>query len=137
MDLFEFLPHIFQREGWKDIPDSIKKKHCFMIQRIMSMKYPLQAQHFNRLNTSAVATVNIWHMIMSRQFTKAPQWTYDYSKTIKKEPKSTDKKAVKRSTEVINMYMTNNKLCTADYEAMLEFFPEEVATELKMLEEYV
>ncbi len=133
MDLFDFLPTLFNKTGWEEISDSIKKKHCFMVQRILSMKYPMQTQHFNRLNTNPVAVMDTWHMIMSRQFSRPPDWTFQYSKIVIK----TDKKAAKRSAEAIAMYKRNNELCDEDYEMLVELFPDEVSGEIKIYEEYI
>lgn len=135
MELFDFIDAIFSVPLWKEVTDSDKKKHFFMAQRFLSMKFPMQTQYFNQINTNPIAAMNTWHIMMSRQFKSKPSWMYDYGKVNKKEVEK--KKKLDISPKAIVMYKNNYMMSTKDYNFMMEMFPEEVIPELQVYEEYV
>ena len=67
MQLFEVTDTLFSNpKKWKSISRGEKKKNHFMINRMMSINFPLQAQAFNRIKIDPVAITDAWQTFMSK-----------------------------------------------------------------------
>jgi hypothetical protein len=61
-----------------------------MINRIMSINFPVQANQFNHLKINPSSSVDWWHGTLINLYTKPPYWIY--TKTKKKESQKTENK---------------------------------------------
>ena len=98
-----------------------------MVNRFMSIKFPVHANVLNNRNIDPRIVVDVWKDAMSRLYTKVPVWMYTKTKKHEKEKK-------KVSKEAIDKFMTLNKLSTKDMESMQELYQEELLKELKEIE---
>jgi hypothetical protein len=90
MELFDVIKRIFENDSkWKDVSNHDKARNFFMINRIMSIQFPIQANQFNKLRVSPVPVVNWWHATLSPRFKKSPKWIFTQtSKANKKKSES-------------------------------------------------
>ncbi len=137
MELFDFVKAIFtySKSKFGEIPDNIKKRHFFMTQRIISINFPEQTNSFNLLNIDQVSVMNFWNMVMSRKYSGTPKWAFDYSKTVKTATEA-KKKEIKHSAEIIKLYKEKYELDEKQYNEIVNFFPDDLSAELKIIEQY-
>lgn len=103
MELFEFVDVLFKRpQKYKELKDTDKAKHFYMVQRFMSIQYAAVADKFNHLRVSQAKVMDYWHFQMSKVYKTVPGWMY--TKTKKK--KTEDKKEIKwPSDDAIKLYL--------------------------------
>jgi hypothetical protein len=70
---------------WEDISPVTKRKNFFMVNRVMSIQYPLQGQLLNNTRISAEEAIDWWRMWMKRIYTRPPKWCYTSTKGFKKD----------------------------------------------------
>jgi hypothetical protein len=90
-----------------------------MINRIMSIQYPIQANQFNKIKITPVHVVNWWHDNLSSRFSKPPGWLY--TETIKKETKKTKEKKI--SNEIEAFIRDKYRVSKRDLETIKNFYP--------------
>jgi len=90
MELFDIIKNIFnQKEDvWKNVSKNDKSRNFFMINRIMSIQFPIQAQQFNKLKVSPPYVVDWWRNTLNTRFTKVPTWIYTKTKKSEKSKKN-------------------------------------------------
>ena len=133
MELFDFVDTLFNRKAYLEVPDSIKRKHFFMAQRFMSMRFPLQADQFNRIGINQVVAMDYWSIILSTKYSRKPSFLYNYNKTIKKKDKVKATAIDRIKEDVITYYLKITQRDRRDFEFDKEIFPDEVLEELKNL----
>ena len=99
MELFDIIKNIFnQKEDvWKNVSKNDKSRNFFMINRIMSIQFPMQAHQFNKLKVSPPYVVDWWRNTLNTRFTKVPTWIY--TKTQKSEKSKKNISEVNQLTE--------------------------------------
>jgi hypothetical protein len=99
MELFDIVKNIFSQkdEVWKNVSRNEKTRNFFMINRIMAIQFPLQAQQFNKLKVSPSYVVDWWRNTLNVRFSKVPNWIY--TKTNKKEKSKKAFSEVNQETE--------------------------------------
>lgn len=135
MVLFDFINAMFDRNQYATIPDSIKRKHFFMVQRFMSIKFPVEADNLNRLGINQIAVMNFWHMILTKRFSRVPGWMYVKSKKSKNSGEKD--KIDKFKPDLIKFYIKGKKMDRRDFLFCKELFPDQLYEELKNLEKIV
>lgn len=135
MDLFDLIKKIFDRGSkWDSIKAYDKSKNFFMVNRFMSINFPMQANLFNSRHIISSSAVDSWRDVLNRLFTKPPSWMY--TKTKKKETAGSKKHPEKTS---IHEWMRLNGLSKKDFESMDELMHDELMKEIlsfeKMLKE--
>ncbi len=132
MNLFEFIKVLFSDPyKWKSITNGDKKKNHFMVNRMMSINYPLHAQAFNHLKIDPVSTINFWQQFMSNIYNRVPFWIY--TKGAKKHKEAREKKLdIKETT--IKKYSKFYSLDVKSVRDAINFFPKESASEFKKFE---
>ena len=131
MKLFDYIKVMFSSsEKWKKLKAYDKIKNNFMMNRFMSIKFPMQANLFNVLKTDPVGTAESWRMIASK-FTRVPGWVYTRVRKTKKEKKW------EPSTEALAFYMKINEIGTREYEEALKFHPTEIKSTMLKIEKQI
>ncbi len=132
MDLFAFTDAMFGPVAeFRLIPDSIKKKHYFMMMRFLSIKHPLEANAFNLITINQVNVLNYFNVIMNRQYKVTPNWIRTpTNKSTKTKIKDFDK-------EVLEAYMRAKGMCRKDFNFYRELFPDESDAELSRLDKII
>lgn len=126
MELFEFIDSLFSQEKWKNVSDTDKRKHFFMMNRYLSIKYPYQVLHLSLIKIDAPSVADYWHSSLSSLYSKTPGWVY--AKTIKR--KSKDKKVSYPSSQMIEWYCKTEGLSPKEFEYKEKFLGEKFISEL-------
>ena len=58
MELFDVIKTIFKKKDWEDVGRNDKVRNFFMINRIMSIQWPIQANQFNHTKISPAPVVS-------------------------------------------------------------------------------
>lgn len=126
MELFDLIKNMFDRNSkWDNIKPYEKTKNFFMINRFMSINFPMQSNMFNNRNIVTSSAVDSWRDVVNRLFTKPPSWMY--TKTKKKETRGS-KKYPEKST--INEWMKLNGLSKKDFESMSQLMEDDLMKEI-------
>ena len=131
--LFDFVKIMFTKPAhYKKIKQHNKKRHHFMINRFMSIKYPSNAQMFNINGINGGNVVDSWSMVASR-FKSVPRWFYTKTKKAKKNV--ADK--YNPSDRAIELYMSKNEIGNREVEELKLFAKEQLFADLKKIEEQI
>lgn len=132
---FDIINYIFTNDvEFNKLSDAILDQNFFIINRIFSIKYPLQAQAFNKLGISTSDVIKFWKIFLNAKESRGrvPYWCYTKGskraqETIEKnvEIKSADVKAL---AEYYNTQVVDAKVFT-------DLFPTEATKELDRLKE--
>lgn len=122
MQLFDIVKNIFSTNNktWKSVGRNDKSRNFFMINRIMSIQFPIQANQFNKLRVSPPPVVDWWRDTLSHRFSKPPVWIYTKTKKVEKE----DVSKVKESPEVESFIREKYKVTKRDLAQLKQFYPE-------------
>lgn len=139
LELFDFVDRIFNKKKFTaaDCTNSDKKKHFFMAQRFISIKYPVEANNFNRVDINQVGIMNIWNGVLDRLHGQKPSWIF-----IKVDKKDKAKEKIKDKiasfdSEVISFYLKNKKMDRRDFDFLVSINPDELSEELKKIENHL
>ena len=132
LQLFDYVKLVFSRKkkDWEEVKDTDKSRNFFMLNRFMSIQFPIQASHLCHYKINPVEVSNHWHRTVSGKFTSVPGWVY--AKTVKK--KDVSKKIDYPSEEMINWYCAKNELSRKDFDQHANFFKEDFLNDIKKLE---
>jgi hypothetical protein len=66
MQLFDIVKLIFnnKEKEWKSVSKIDKSRNFFMINRIMAIQFPVQANQFNKLKIVPAPVVDWWHQTL-------------------------------------------------------------------------
>jgi hypothetical protein len=87
MELFDIVKNVFNKKGWEKVTSLDKSRNFFMINRIMSIQFPIQANQFNRSKINPIPVIDWWHEAMSGYFKAVPSWIYTKTKKGEKKVK--------------------------------------------------
>ena len=122
MQLFDIIKLIFnnKQKEWKSVGKIDKYRNIFMINRIMSIQFPVQANQFNKLKVVPAPVVDWWHDTLSARFSKPPIWLY--TKTKKSDTTKTEEAKTSELTEsfIRDKYMISKR----DIETIKKFYPD-------------
>lgn len=131
--LFDFVKIMFTKPThYKKIKQHNKKRHHFMINRFMSIKYPSNAQMFNINGINGGNVVDSWSMVASR-FKSVPRWFYTKTKKAKKNV--ADK--YNPSDRAIELYMNKNEIGNREFDELKLFVKDQLYADLKKIEEQI
>lgn len=114
-DLFGFINSMFIQNEFKKTKQSERSKHFFMVNRFMSIKYPVQSSYFNHIKINPAQAVTYWQENLSKLYSKTPGWMY--VKTAKAKELKKSKQVVSDNT--IQLYCSHYKLSRRDVEDAL------------------
>ena len=74
MELFDIVKNIFSKNkrSWDSVGKNDKVRNFFMINRIMSIQFPVQANQFNKMRVTPHFVVDWWRDTLSNRFSKPP-----------------------------------------------------------------
>lgn len=131
MDLFEIVKKIFSKNDWGKVSNSDKGKNFFMINRIMSIQFPVQANQFNKNKINPVPVIDWWHGAMSSNYKSTPPWIY--TKTKKNEKKTKEYDFSEEEKFVCERLMVSIR----DLEDLKEFFPDRYTEWMKSIKKQI
>ena len=89
-ELFELTDILFSKpQEYHKVTQGDKKKHFFMINRRMSINFPLQAQLLQHIRINDAAVIDFWQAFLSKQYSKTPGWMF--VKGVKKSNEEKEK----------------------------------------------
>ncbi len=128
LKLFDYLKVVFGTdEQWDKLTAYDKSKNSFMLNRMFSCKFPVQANMFNALKTDPVGTAECWRLVGSK-FNRVPGFIYT------KVSKKSVKKKWDPNQEVVNEYLKLNQIGNREFQEALKFNPKEVKKSIDNLE---
>ena len=91
---------------WSAHKNHDKSKHAFMLNRMMAIQFPVQAQYMNVNGVNPLSTVETWRTI-AKQLKRSPGWMYT---KMNKADKITVKKLKYKPTDAaIEFYINKNE----------------------------
>lgn len=122
MQLFDVVKNIFsQNEGtWKTVGRNDKARNFFMINRIMAIQFPIQANQFNKLKVNPSFVVDWWRDTLSKRYSKPPTWIYTKTKKNLKE----DQEKIEISEETESFIRSRFEVSKRDLNLLKTFYPD-------------
>jgi len=131
--LFDFIKIMFtKKEHYSKMKQFNKKRHHFMVNRFMAIKFPGNAQLFNFNGINGGRVIDCWQMVASR-FNKVPGWIYTRTKNSNKNIKE----KYQPSEEALRLYMDKNEIGKREIEELKQFCKEQFYSDLKQLENQI
>jgi hypothetical protein len=133
-DLFGFINDMVAKpEEFRKTKMHERGKHFFMINRLCSIGFPIQASYFNHIKINPGQAVTFWQSLLSQRYSRTPQWMY--VKTSK--AKEAKKAAQPVDDAVIRKYCEIHKVSRRDVDDALLILGEGFAKELKNFEQLI
>ena len=129
MELFDILKAFFSDKKWEDVSKVDKSRNFFMINRIMSITFPLQAQAFNNTKIDPAPVVDFWKTTLNRSYKTTPGWFF--TATTKKEKIKNFLPSENASNFIKSKYEISNR----EIAELGKYFPKEFKEFSKGIEE--
>lgn len=129
MKLFDYINVIFDANNakWEEVSELDMARNAFMLNRLMSIKFPVQAQMLNIMKISPVGQAQAWRNI-AKQFKRTPGFIYTKTKNMSSD------KTRKLNEDAVAMYMKMNEIGEKEFKDAYKFNQEEVEKALDILE---
>lgn len=127
-DLFEVIGSIFtDKQKFSEYSNLTLDRNSFMINRMMAIQYPLQANALNVLNANGADIAKSWNIFLPQQHRNP---SFIYTKGSKKAQEDKTKKAqMPKKSEIIDYCLTYNISYKTVMNAM-QFYREEMIEEI-------
>lgn len=119
MELFDILKAFFNKKNWEDVSNHDKARNFFMINRIMGIAFPLQANAFNSTKIDPVSVVNYWKETLNTKYKAPPGWFF--TATQKKEKS----KHFSPEEEVSEFIKSRYEISNREIQDLGKYFPKE------------
>jgi len=130
-NLFDFINAMFSKpEEFKKTKLHERGKHFFMVNRLMSIGFPVQAAIFNHIKINPAQVVTFWQETLSKRYTRTPNWKY--VKTRKEREKKKAEQPI--SEEVQKLYCETYKISRRDLDDAMAILGNSMYQELKDFE---
>lgn len=131
MQLFDYIKVLFGKdEQWDKVSNYDKSKNSFMINRFLSVKFPIQANMFNALKTDPIGQAESWRMVASK-FNKVPGFMYT------KVKKQTKEKEWLPNAKAVELYMKFNEIGKREFNEAIKYDYNNVKNAIKILENQI
>lgn len=129
MKLFDYINVIFSANNakWEEISELDMARNAFMLNRLMSIKFPIQAQMLNIMKISPVGQAQTWRNI-AKQFKRTPGFIYTKTKNMSSD------KTKKLNEDAVAMYMKFNEIGETEFKDAYRFNPDAVEEALEVIE---
>lgn len=123
-------------EEFNKLSDTILDKNFFLINRVFSIKYPLQGALFNKNTINTAGVIKSWAMFISSKegYGRVPYFVY--TKGAKKSA-STSSKTDKIDKELIKEYCKRYKINLKDFETLKSLYYDELIADVKRYEKLI
>jgi len=129
INLFQLIKIMFtSTDEYSKLKKSDKSGNHFMVQRMMAINHPIEAQKLNRNGIDGAAVVDTWQKVCKR-YTRVPGWTWTKASKADKIKKewSPDEKLAK-------FYMNRNNIGPREFNELLKFKGPDMKKFLKKIE---
>ena len=135
MELFDIIKTIFKSDkDWKTVGRNDKVRNFFMINRIMSIQFPTQANQFNHTKVSPRHVVDWWHNTLSGHYSKQPAWIFTRTK---KKAKVEEKKAAEFYENAEELVMKKFEISRREISDLKRFYPEKYQEWIKSIHDQI
>jgi len=135
MELFDIIKSIFKSDSiWSKVSNADKKRHYFMINRIMAINFPIQADQFNRLKVNPYPVVDWWQRTLSKNYSRVPNWIYTKTNKVKKN-KPSSKSNLDEFEDVELVIRTKFEVSKRELSELKSFFPDKYKEWITSLKE--
>jgi len=136
MQLFDIIKVMFSSKPkeWESVGKNDKSRNFFMINRIMGIQFPVQANQFNKLKVVPGPVINWWHDTLSHRFKKPPS-DWIYAKTNKKESVKSDK--IKDFDQIEDFIRNRYNVSKRDLDDIKKFYPQRYLSWLEDISDQV
>ena len=101
-----------------------------MIQRFFSIKFPANAQLFNKNGINGASVIDCWSLVAQR-FTSVPAWVYTKTKA---SSSTKEKSEYIPSEEAIELFIRKNEIGKREFAELKSFAKNDLYVELKKIE---
>ena len=133
MELFDFIKILFNksdRKTWKEMSSYEKSRFQFMLNRFMSIKYPVNANQLNLVKTNGLGVAETWKGVATRFYgDRVP--SFIYTKTNKN--KKADSPVAKIPKEAIDLWCERHECGDREFNELLDLDPDGLLEELKYI----
>ena len=135
MELFDIIKTIFKSDkDWKTVGRNDKVRNFFMINRIMSIQFPTQANQFNHTKITPRPVVDWWHNTLSKHYSKQPAWIFT---STKKKAKVEEKKAAEVYENAEELVMEKFEISRREISELKRFYPEKYQEWIKSINDQI
>jgi hypothetical protein len=127
MQLFDIVKNIFSTndKSWNQVGRIDKSRNFFMVNRIMSIQFPVQANQFNKMRIIPGPVVDWWRNTLSSRYAKPPVWIYTKTKKTESEEKVKENK----SFDEVELFIRNKySVSKRELEDIKRFYPDRYKT---------
>lgn len=117
MGPYDIMKSFFSDKEWGEIDKIEKSKNFFIINRTMSIAFPLQANAFNHTKIDPVSVVNYWRETLVRMYNSPPGWFFTSSNKKEKAKKYVP------SDEVSLFIREKYEISEREVKELLEYYP--------------
>jgi hypothetical protein len=134
MELFDMINAMFgKREVFEKTSLYERGRHHFMINRFMSIKYPMQAQFLNHTKIHPGNAVTYWADTVGKMFSKTPGWMFVKTKKAKEEKA----KSQPINEATIKYYCQKNQCSRRDVDDAIKLIGDPFIQELQSLQKLI
>jgi hypothetical protein len=119
MELFDILKAFFSKKDWEEVTKHDKAKNFFMINRIMSISFPLQANALNNTKIDPVSVIDYWKETLNTKYKATPGWFFT---STKKKEKSKD---FMPDEDVSEFIKAKHEISNREIKELGKYFPQE------------
>ena len=135
MELFDIIKTIFKSDkDWKTVGRNDKVRNFFMINRIISIQFPTQANQFNHTKFSPIPVVDWWHNTLSGHYSKQPAWIFT---STKKKAKVEETKAAEVYENAEELVMEKFEISRREISELKRFYPEKYQEWIKSINDQI
>ena len=135
---FDIINMIFTKyDKFNELSDITLEKNFFIINRVFSIKYPLQAYMFNKKYVNMSGVIKAWasFLIAKEGYGKIPYFVY--TKGAKKTNESKSKLQDNLDKSLINEYCKRYHITLKDFNNLKLLFNDELIQDIKRYEKLI
>jgi len=131
MDLLDFTDMLFKPAEYKKLPDSIKKKYFFSLNRFLSNQYPGEVNRVGNVEgipkEHKIVLCDWWQKFLMKRHGRKPQFFY-----IPTAPPAKEKTPISKfKKEILNGYMKITNTSENELNELVRYYPKELVFEIE------
>jgi len=119
---------------WNKISNYEKSLAYFVLNRAMSMIYPIISAELSRIKISASGVMEYWQSVLSKQYYKTPSYFYQINPKKKKEEKFKKTKSFIPTKEVIEFYCNTYNIDNETFKEAEILYKDDLYEELEKIQ---
>jgi len=131
MSPYDLIKAFFNEKEWNDISKIEKSKNFFIVNRVMSIMFPLQANALNNTKIDPVSVINYWKKTLTSRYKTLPGWVFTSS-----NKKEKDKKFIPKE-EVSDFIKSKYEISTREISDLSEYYPKDFKKFCELIEEQI